>query len=433
MKICEDDKPASSGCGPSDSAVTLYSGENYTGTATKVKGPGRWDANANRQGSQLHTTGYVNDSAKSIKIEPGFKVTVYQHDIGNTLYSGNSTVLTNSTPSLSYLGGLSSLVVEQTCGTPGHVPTPSCPTKCTYGPMANTNIVMPECPSTYRYDPTIGAPGRCGQASLTIAQSLCDKLPNCTGVTLDPQIGYEPRNGNRKLGGTWGAMYGAAQGFQRWPGLTSWNKSCAPDPNCGVTPAPSTKCTYGSPTENKFNVNPKYCPPGAKNYDPNNGQELNTVESDTGQTRCSQMTFEAAKALCDTSSECLGVNAGHRSGGTAWGYEPYGSKSWAGLPGESKVRAAYGVNQGMVSAAGTRNWAKISCGNKIETFIGNTSIGQSFTGDIAWLHGFRNYINSDDILSAELYQTWKSRWPSSSNIVETPTPAKIIKPQVIYD
>jgi len=35
----------------------------------------------------------------------------------------------------------------------------------------------------------------------------------------------------------------------------------------------------------------------------------------------------------------------------------------------------------------------------------------SFTGDIAWLHGFRNYISSDSELLAEIQQTWISRWP----------------------
>ena len=36
--------------------------------------------------------------------------------------------------------------------------------------------------------------------------------------------------------------------------------------------------------------------------------------------------------------------------------------------------------------------------------------GASFTGDIAWLHGFRNYIGTDSELEAELNQAWISRW-----------------------
>ena len=35
---------------------------------------------------------------------------------------------------------------------------------------------------------------------------------------------------------------------------------------------------------------------------------------------------------------------------------------------------------------------------------------QSFTGDIAWIHGFRNYIDTEDLLTAEITQTWQSRW-----------------------
>ena len=41
----------------------------------------------------------------------------------------------------------------------------------------------------------------------------------------------------------------------------------------------------------------------------------------------------------------------------------------------------------------------------------NYNAGGSFTGDIAWLHGFRNFIGSDSELLAEIQQTWISRWP----------------------
>ena len=34
-----------------------------------------------------------------------------------------------------------------------------------------------------------------------------------------------------------------------------------------------------------------------------------------------------------------------------------------------------------------------------------------FTGDIAWLHGFRTPINTVEMLQAEVQQTWVSRWP----------------------
>lgn len=36
----------------------------------------------------------------------------------------------------------------------------------------------------------------------------------------------------------------------------------------------------------------------------------------------------------------------------------------------------------------------------------------SFTGDVAWVHGFRNYIDRDELLLNEINQTWISRWPN---------------------
>ena len=39
----------------------------------------------------------------------------------------------------------------------------------------------------------------------------------------------------------------------------------------------------------------------------------------------------------------------------------------------------------------------------------NASI-PSFTGDVAWLHGFRNYLDTDAVLKNEIIQGWISRW-----------------------
>ena len=39
---------------------------------------------------------------------------------------------------------------------------------------------------------------------------------------------------------------------------------------------------------------------------------------------------------------------------------------------------------------------------------------ESFVGDIAWVHGFRDYIDSDELLRREISQTWISRWPEVS-------------------
>lgn len=34
-----------------------------------------------------------------------------------------------------------------------------------------------------------------------------------------------------------------------------------------------------------------------------------------------------------------------------------------------------------------------------------------FKGDVAWFHGFRNFLDTEDVLKSELNQTWISRWP----------------------
>lgn len=54
------------------------------------------------------------------------------------------------------------------------------------------------------------------------------------------------------------------------------------------------------------------------------------------------------------------------------------------------------------------------------TSAGNAST--SFLGDIAWLHGFRNFIGSDSELYAELNQTWISRWPNMDGAATTGVP-----------
>jgi hypothetical protein len=36
---------------------------------------------------------------------------------------------------------------------------------------------------------------------------------------------------------------------------------------------------------------------------------------------------------------------------------------------------------------------------------------QSFTGDVAYIHGFRNYIDTDELLKTEIDGKWISRWP----------------------
>jgi hypothetical protein len=299
-----DPTPPQPTCGPSPTAVILYTGENYTGIATKVRGPGRWEANDNIRGvDQLRTTGYINDSAKSIRIEPGFKVTLYQHDIGNKLYSGTSEVLTASKPTLATLGGLSSLVIELNCG------AVECPIKCTYEDMPkNTNIITPQCATG-----TVDSLGlrRCFYRTLDEAKAKCDNDPACEGITLHPGVGYEPRSISKSVAGSvgaaavgraWGAMQGTSTAI---PGFKSWKKTCGPDPNCGggggsapipndgggSTPLPN--CKYG---QRIINTNLEYpqCPKGSP------------IDS-SGHGRCEKKTFKEAKALCDADPKCDGI------------------------------------------------------------------------------------------------------------------------------
>jgi hypothetical protein len=44
----------------------------------------------------------------------------------------------------------------------------------------------------------------------------------------------------------------------------------------------------------------------------------------------------------------------------------------------------------------------------------------SFVGDIAWIHGFRTFLDTDDLLKAELTQSWISRWPRGNIDGEQP-------------
>jgi len=46
----------------------------------------------------------------------------------------------------------------------------------------------------------------------------------------------------------------------------------------------------------------------------------------------------------------------------------------------------------------------------------------SFLGDIAWLHGFRDFIKTDSELYAEMNQTWISRWPNMDGAASTGVP-----------
>jgi hypothetical protein len=49
---------------------------------------------------------------------------------------------------------------------------------------------------------------------------------------------------------------------------------------------------------------------------------------------------------------------------------------------------------------------------------------QSFTGDIAWFHGFDYYLDDPAYLHAEITQTWMTRWPRGN--LDDPRPPSIV-------
>jgi hypothetical protein len=65
-----------------------------------------------------------------------------------------------------------------------------------------------------------------------------------------------------------------------------------------------------------------------------------------------------------------------------------------------------------VIAGGNGNYLMNS--GRLALGIPDASTTQSFTGDVAWIHGFRDYITTADILAKEVAQTWISRWPRAN-------------------
>lgn len=91
------------------------------------------------------------------------------------------------------------------------------PPACTYRNTPNdTNIITPTCPSNFPKDGQGLA--RCFYPTLEEAKKVCDSDSTCTGVSLHPGAGYEPRSANKPLPGT-GAM-----GLNKLSGFKSWLK-----------------------------------------------------------------------------------------------------------------------------------------------------------------------------------------------------------------
>jgi hypothetical protein len=56
--------------------------------------------------------------------------------------------------------------------------------------------------------------------------------------------------------------------------------------------------------------------------------------------------------------------------------------------------------------------------NDMTTYSGRMSFQASLNIPltIAWFHGFRSYIDTDQMLAAEIGNTWSSRWPIKNNL-----------------
>ena len=53
--------------------------------------------------------------------------------------------------------------------------------------------------------------------------------------------------------------------------------------------------------------------------------------------------------------------------------------------------------------------------------LGNRGSAPGFTGDVAWVHAFRNFLDTDTLLQSEVEQKWISRWPRQ-NLDTDPVP-----------
>ena len=74
------------------------------------------------------------------------------------------------------------------------------------------------------------------------------------------------------------------------------------------------------------------------------------------------------------------------------------------------------------SGGGSWSWDCKSLNNTPGSVDNIPSNSASFLGDIAWLHGFRDFIGTDSELYAELNQTWISRWPNMDGAASTGVP-----------
>lgn len=86
------------------------------------------------------------------------------------------------------------------------------------------------------------------------------------------------------------------------------------------------------------------------------------------------------------------------------------------------LRSAQNISGAIVAGKYGSNYYESS--GQLRLGGGNIQAGdiqKSFTGDVAWIHGFRNFLDTEELLKSEVNQTWISRWPRG-NLDSEPQP-----------
>ena len=84
------------------------------------------------------------------------------------------------------------------------------------------------------------------------------------------------------------------------------------------------------------------------------------------------------------------------------------------------LRSGQSISGSIVAGAYGANYYQ----NSGHLLLGAVPGGWSFIGDVAWLHGFRNFLDTEELLQKEIEQSWISRWPRG-NLDSEPQPKMI--------
>ena len=84
------------------------------------------------------------------------------------------------------------------------------------------------------------------------------------------------------------------------------------------------------------------------------------------------------------------------------------------------LRSGQNVSGAIVAGAYGTNYFQ----NSGQILLGALPGSWSFIGDVAWLHGFRNFLDTEELLQKEVEQSWISRWPRG-NLDSEPQPKMI--------